>query len=377
MFGQSRLFLGLLSEPSEAVAAQVSLWDRSNVWQAAWEQARKSKLATDAGTYLHEKVGEPVNRFQKAVTELIPVTIQLKDRSDHTNDGSGDLDPYVMKFCRLLQQAGLRLDRAPDVATIHDLCLQIERSAVRTLSEVDDRSVIARLKGAPRQGFHGTSTDDLVRYVIQKTFDQLDQEFSNKSLAEQDEIAARISRALHDLPAEEQERIRKAAGLPDLTAETLRQTGRFASLGLGLSGMVGLAGFSAYTTLTSVVAAATGLVGIHLSFFTYHVLVSALAGLSNPLLFIPMMAGGATWMTGKANRSIRGVLYPTLVASSVMSLAASEKAELPIQAFLARIGTLINEIGDGAGPHTASLVSRFPALGNPAFSARLASHVVP
>jgi hypothetical protein len=102
-----------------------------------------------------------------------------------------------------------------------------------------------------------------------------------------------------------------------------------------------------------------------------------LAGLSNPLLFIPMMAGGATWMTGKANRSIRGVLYPTLVASSVMSLAASEKAELPIQAFLARIGTLINEIGDGAGPHTASLVSRFPALGNPAFSARLASHVVP
>jgi hypothetical protein len=374
MFGQSRLIQGLLCETNEAVAAQVTLWDRSTVWHAGIQQAAKTKLATAASDYLNEKVVAPVRRAGKTMTELVPEWIRDHYRGQAEPQGN-PIDGHVSKFCRLFQHAGLRLDKDPSAAHLHDLGLQIERNAIQTLAAVDDRSLGKRLLGAKRQGFTGTNIDDLVRYVISKTFDQLDEEFRNKTPAEQEEIAGRIAAALRDLPPEEQERICRAARLPDLTAETLRQTGRFAKLGVGLSATVGLAGFTAYTTLTSVVAAVTGLVGIHLSFGFYMMLTSSLAGLTNPLLLVPLLAGGGGWMTSKANHKIRGVLYPTFVATSVMSLAASDEQPTRIDAFVARIHELIAEIGTGAGPHTASLVGRFPGLGSPALSARLASHV--
>jgi hypothetical protein len=363
-----------LGETDDAVDAQVQLWDRSTVMQAGWDQAARNKTIRDAGAFFRERVAEPARQqVQAKISEFAPQWSRA--HAEQAGAGPHPLDRQIMKFCRLLSHAGLRLDGPPDTASLHDLCLQVERHAVRALAEIDERSMTARLKRQPRNGFDGKTTDDLVRYVIQRTFEQLDAEFRTKTAAEQEEIAARISAALRDLPPEEQERIRKTARLPDLTAETLRQTGRFASLGVGLSGMVGLAGFTAYTTLTSVVAAVTGLVGIHLSFGTYMVLTSSLAGLANPLFFIPMLAGGATWMASKANRSIRGVLYPTFVATSVMSYAASDDADLPITAFADRVRDLVCEIGTRSDQHVAPLVVRFPGLGNPSVVARLASHV--
>ncbi|HEX2939855.1 MAG TPA: hypothetical protein VHO91_02335, partial [Rhodopila sp.] len=285
MFGQSRLIQGLLCETSDAVAAQVMLWDRSTVWQAGFEQAAKTKLATAASDYLNKKVVAPVQHVRRTMAELVPDWVRDRHRSQ-AEPQANPIDGHISKFCRLLRHAGLRLDAGLSAAHLHDLGLQIERDAIQTLAAVDERPLGKRILGAKRQGFIGTNIDDLVRYVISKTFDQLDEEFKNKTPAEQDEIAGRIAAALRDLPPEEQERIRRAARLPDLTAETLRQTGRFAKLGAGLSVTVGLAGFTAYTTLTSVVAAVTGLVGIHLSFFTYQLLVSGLAGLTNPLLLV-------------------------------------------------------------------------------------------
>jgi hypothetical protein len=258
---------------------------------------------------------------------------------------------------------------------LQDLGLQLERSAIQALLQADDRTLIAKLRRTPREGFKGSTTDDLVRFVVAKTFDQLDDEFETKSPSEQEEIAGRISLALRDLPPEEQERIRRAARLPDLTAETLRQTGRFASLGVGLSSLVGVAGFTAYTTLTSVVAAVTGLVGVHLSFGAYMALTSGLAGITNPLLFIPMLAGGATLMTKKANRSIRSVLFPTLVATSIMSFDETNDQRVNLEDFAARIRDIIMQIEGGSGPNAAQMVARFPSLGRPAMSVRMASHV--
>ena len=72
MFGQSRLIQGLLCETNEAVAAQVTLWDRSTVWHAGIEQVAKTKLATAASDYLNEKVVAPVQRARKTMTGIVP-----------------------------------------------------------------------------------------------------------------------------------------------------------------------------------------------------------------------------------------------------------------------------------------------------------------
>lgn len=123
------------------------------------------------------------------------------------------------------------------------------------------------------------------------------------------------------------------------------------------------------------VAGITSLIGIHLSFYTYTVLTSMMAGLANPLFFVPVIAGGGAWMASKANRSIRGTLYPTLVAMSVLAHAANEDRERSVAAFRERLAALVTDINSATGARQVSLVRRFPGLGNPPRSARIARHV--
>jgi hypothetical protein len=372
MLGTSRLLLGLLRETPEAVAAQVDLWDRSNVIQAAWEQAStRSETARDAGVAFREVIGKPLlNKLRVGLASKAPPLA-----ASALADTRHSLDPYIRKFSMLANHARMRIKDEPDTTRLHDLGLSIEQDAVNTLREADNRSLTERLRGTPRSGFSGNSVDDLVRYIIQQTFKNLDAEFRQKSPDEQAEIAARIAAALRDLPPDEQERIRQAARLPDLTEETLRQAGVLASLGLGVSGLVGIAGFSAYTTLVSVVAGITGLVGIHLSFGVYTALTAGLAGLANPLFFVPAVLGGGAWLTNRANRSIRSMLYPTLVASSVMAHTAAEVPSQDVQELVRRIAELLPVIDSANDIRAAGLLHRFPELGNPPPFARLASHV--
>ncbi len=375
MLGKSRFLLGLTGETSEALKAQVELWDQSNVAQAAWGQVTsRSSFVRQADAAFKEHVGKPIGqKVNQTLQQYLPETFgadqnQAPEKFDR-------LDYQIMKFCRLAGHAHLPLQLAPDLIQLHDFGLEVERDAVRTLRETDNRGIRARLRREARTGFEGSSIDDLVRYVIQQTFQLLDEEFQKKSSVEQERIAQEIADALRNLPPEEQERVRRAAGLPDLTAETLRQTGMLASLGVGVSGLVGFAGFSAYTTLTSVVAAVVGLVGIHLSFSTYMALTSLMAGLANPMFFIPVVAGGGAWMTSKANRSIRSTLYPILVANSVLAASTEQDQESSIANIEARVASLVQKITYATGSQLISLVRHFPGLGSPPLSAKLAKYV--
>ncbi len=357
------------------MAAQVQLWDDSNVIQAAWGQATsRSQLARGAEAAFTERVAKPIGDRLRSGFESIMHTSAIPAEV-YSAETAPPIDLHIRKFCQLASHAGIKIDHEPSEVHLHDWALQIERDSIRSLREMDNRSLRARLKREARTGFEGSSIDDLVRYVIQRTFQNLDAEFQKKSPAEQEKIAEQIATVLRDLPVDEQDRIKRSARLPDLTAETLRQTGVLATLGVGVSGLVGLAGFSAYTTLVSAVAGVAGIVGIHLSFSTYIALTSTMAGLANPLIFIPMIAGGGAWMTSKANRSIRGTLYSTFVATSVLAYNADGETNRTISAFRQRISALFSSLNSSTGMHLASLIRHFPGLGNPPISARLASHV--
>ena len=376
MFGSSRFLLGLLHETPEAVAAQAQLWQDSDVVTAAWQQAAsRSDLVRNAGAAFARTVVQPVSqRVQEKLSEVLPEHFAGAGMPDtHRPHG---LDAHVAKLCLLMRHADLTLDEPPTAASLHDLGLELEREAIRILRETDNRSVVARLRGAKRAGFEGTTIDDVARHVVQQTFQAMDAEFRAKSPAEQAEMAARIATALRDLPPDEQRRIMQAAGLPDLTAATLMRVGGLASLGFGVSSLVSVAGFSAYTTLSSVMATVTGLVGVHLSFHTYMALTSLMAGFANPLIFLPLLAGGGAWMRAKANRSVRGMLFPTLVATSV--LADTTGAASPgfgVADIARRLSVLIDEIDGATGARRSHLVRRYPGLGSPSRATRVASHV--
>jgi hypothetical protein len=377
MFGKSRLLVGLLSENAEAVTSQTTLWDRSNVWQATWDQAAKTKVVKRASSFLTERVGDTAKQIGNKISESLPDWV--------TNQSAPEehpLDPFVRKLCRLADHARVKLDEPLAPALLHDICLRIERDGVNTLKSADNRTILKRIQeripmlGAPPKKFEGESIDDLVRYVISRTFEQLDQTYHTKTPEEQEQIAVQIADALSKLPEEEQERIVKATGLTDLTKETLVATGSIASVGVGLSALVGVAGFASYTTLTSVVAAVTGLVGIHLSFGTYVYLTSYLALGTNPVFFMTALAGGGFFLTKNANHSVRSLLYPTLIATSVMSYVGSEGSEPDLHPLISRIDELKAKISVSDGADAARLVSRFPGLGQPSRLARLMSNVV-
>ncbi len=80
-------------------------------------------------------------------------------------------------------------------------------------------------------------------------------------------------------------------------------------------------------------------------------------------------------MTAKANRSIRGILYPTLVASCVLAYTATEEQSQDIFVFKERMVELLSSIRSSTGTRLVSLIQRFPELGNPPLLARLARHV--
>lgn len=375
MLGKSRFLTGLLGETPDAVKAQVDLWDQSNIGQAAWSQATsRSSFVRQADAAFKEHVGRPIGqKVNEKLQQYLPET--FGDKHQSSINEFHRYDHHIMKLCRLVGHANLSLQNPPDLVQIHDFGLEIERDAVRTLRSIDNRGVRARLRREAKTGFEGSSIDDMVRYVIQRTFQVLDEEFQKKSLAEQEKIAEEIAEALHDLPPAEQERVRQAAGLPDLTAETLKQTAVLASVGLGVSSLVGFAGFSAYTTLTSLVASVTGFIGITLPFSGYMALTSLMAGITNPLFFIPAIAGGGAWMMSKANRSIRDTLYPILVTNSILASSTEKNQDSNISDFELRIGELIHEINNSTGSHLISLIRQFPGLGSPPLSAKLAKHV--
>ena len=376
MFGSSRFLLGLLHEMPQAVAAQARLWQDSDVVNAAWQQAAsRSDLIRNAGAAFAKHVAQPVaQRVQETLSEVLPT--QFGTESTPTVDVPHALDAHVTKLCLLMQHGQITLAEPPTAASLHEMGLELEREAVRILREADNRSVIGRWRGNKRVGFEGSTIDDVARHVVQQTFQAMDAEFRAKSPAEQAEMAARIATALRDLPHEEQQRIMQAAGLPDLTAATLMRVGGLASLGLGVSSLISVAGFSAYTTLTSVVAGVTGLVGIHLSFHTYLALTSLMAGFANPLVFLPLLAGGGAWMRSKANRSVRGALFPTLIATSVLAdTTEPASAGFGVADLTRRLGVLIEEIDSATGARRGQLVRRYPGLGSPSRSARFASHV--
>jgi hypothetical protein len=155
-------------------------------------------------------------------------------------------------------------------------------------------------------------------------FDELDAGFSSKSAEEQERIAGDIARRLADLPENLQERIRREAGLADLSATALKRTGAIAAVGSALIGAVGIAGFAAYTTVTSVIAAAAGLVGLTLPFTVYLHATAALAFLSNPWVMALVFVGGGHFAVTKANQQMRGRLVPVMVATAIMATVTEE-----------------------------------------------------
>ena len=315
----SLLLEGILAEDAEAARVQVWSFDHATV--SSEVVRRVSRLAG----WISEKLpraGRSIRGVLSGIPEAVP-----SDPTRHARDD--DLILPIQpdhwrgaKLSRILNHFDLRFGSSPSEGELLDLCLQAEGRAV---------DLLKRMAGAGRTAeaippFDGASVADLSRYVIRRTFEELDASFSIKSQSEQERIAVDIARRLAELPPELRERIRADAGIADLSAAALKRTGAIAAVGGALLGTVGMAGFAAYTTLTSVIATAAGFVGLTLPFAVYVYATSALALLSTPVVLAAATLVGGRFAISRANRQMRDRLVPMMIATAVLASTADTPA---------------------------------------------------
>jgi hypothetical protein len=338
---RSVLLEGVLAENAEAARAQVWSFDHATV---IGEITRRLPRLADQASRKLPLIG-PLSRF---ISGAIP-ECGSNDPIRHAREDDLIIpitpgDWRAAKLGRLLRHFDLRFASAPSDAELLDLCLEAEARAVTSLTRLAG-------PGRSKKGvapFEGGTVLDLAQYVLRRVFRELDNGFAMKPRDEQERIATDIAKLLAELPPDLRERIRKEAGLADLSAAALKKTGAIAGIGGALVGTVGVAGFAAYTTLTSAIAASAGLFGLTLPFTVYLHATAALAFLSNPLVLAAATLLGGRLALVRANRQIRDQLVLVMVATAVMaSITGDTLAADPIEivSVLARYNS-IRQTGD-------------------------------
>ncbi len=332
---RSLLLEGILAENPEAARAQVWTFDHATVAREISRRVlRLAEQASQKLPLIDPLIDPLVGSLAGSFSQYAPSDSIRHARDDDLILPIGPPDWPAAKLGRILKHFHLAFVEAPSEAELLDLCLEAETRAVALLTRLaaSDRpknGLLTRFIRSTRpkgkiDPFQGGSVLDLSRYVLRRTFEELNDGFERKTPEEQERIAADIAHLLAELPTDLQQRIRRQAGLSDLSAAAVKQTGKIAAIGGALVGTVGITGFAAYTTVTSVIASATGLVGLTLPFAVYIHATAALALLSNPLVLGAATLMGGHFALARANRQIRDQLVPIMVATAVMASTTSE-----------------------------------------------------
>jgi hypothetical protein len=330
---KSVLLEGILAEEADAARAHVWTFDHATVFGQVQRRVTHGANAAPSDPIRHARDDDLI----------LPI---------EPNDWR------AAKLSRILRHFDLRFESPPTEAELVDLCLRAESRAVYLL---------ARLEGPGRakkssEPFHGNSVLDLSRFVLRRMFEELDQSFTRKPIAERERIAEDIARRLATLPEEVRERIRTEAGLASLSGEALIHTGSIAAVGGAMVGTVGLAGFAAYTSITSFISAAAGIIGLTLPFGVYTFATSMLAFVSNPIIVGGVALLGGRFAIKRATQQMRDRLVPVMVATAVIGATATnaEKDRPAVVAKLLQAAASARVDADARG--RAQIDRTFPAL---------------
>lgn len=324
---------GILAEDAEAARAHVWTFDHASVVGEARRRVFRGEESA------------PIDPIRHARDDRLVLPIEPDDWR-------------AAKLARILEHLNLKFSGAPSEAEVVDLCMQAETRAVALLVRLEG-------PGHAKKGvepFAGGSVLELSRYVLRRMFEQLDASFASKPPAERERIASDIARRLADLPDDVRERIRREAGLANLSADALMRTGSIAAVGGAMIGTVGLAGFAAYTSVTSFIAAAAGLVGLTLPFGAYTFATSALAFVSNPLIVGGVALIGGGFAMRRANRQMRDRLVPVMMATAVMASAGKDAQATTPAGLATRLATRLSARSVADTRLRAEIDRTFPCL---------------
>jgi len=336
----SHFILGLSEEGRDSALNQAVLWDATRVGtglRRAW---------------LREVERQESLRWAKGFLGLAP-----QDDAQWMGEFSEPFDAQAMKLCRLLDYFDMPIDGPPNPGTLHVAGLEIERRTIAAFRKT-------QRKWDPEALFV-SSIDDLAGRVLRRLFRDLDAKARSR---DRERVAQEVADALRRMDDDLRDKVRRVAGLDDLSVRTLRRAGSLAALGAGLTNVVGVAGFTAYTTLNATIATVGGLVGLPLPFSVYVMATSLLAFITNPLVVLAVAAGGSTWLVKSANKRMRAELLPLLVTFAAAETQSTTHSRRPVRDLAVHLANRYQEFLASDPELRAQLRRAFPAFRDPAES---------
>jgi hypothetical protein len=199
------------------------------------------------------------------------------------------------------------------------------RYAVPRDIEDNFQEILARCLAVLRDAepdFSGTDLQDMLRFLMNKMFGEIGKRFESLSTDKQQQVVDAVRKFIDELPEAQREKLRKEIGADQITDSYIRKAIVSGTLSTALAAAVSVGGFAFYTGAVSLLATLAGLVGLTLPFSVYVGLTSTIAVISNPLFFIPVLAGGGMWFYKKQNQKMRRRLAPLVLAQSALAYLA-------------------------------------------------------
>ena len=281
----SVLLKGLLNQEPKTTTTQIALWEEMGIWKVAYKKLR----------------------FKKNAIEEINKAIEEKSNILHRVYGDDPIELSTRLQKHIFSQLKIDASNISTIRELDELCLSVENEAIQLQKKLS--------KGE----FKGNSIDELIRYTIQKMFDDLSSEFNKKSSNEQDNIVEQIFEVLKEMPDDQKKKLQQELNVPELSEQAIRKAITTGSLGIAFAALVEIAGFSAYIFATKTLAVIAGIVGLTLPFGVYTALTSFMAFLANPFVLIFLLTGFFSFITKKSNKKIRNAFLPNLVSQIAIS----------------------------------------------------------
>ncbi len=312
---------GLLKQDLDATAVQMAMWENLSIWKVSYKKV--SSFFSE-----HDEISKMIEDERKKY---------IADHSDPLVPSNLQKDPEEL-----------------DSKLLKSICdhLAISTREIKSIGDLDDlgieieTKVIELQKKITKNEFNGDSIPDLIKYNMEKMFENLKDEFEKKSKEEQEKIVTKVLDVIKEMPDEQKELLRSELKVDSISQDAISKAIVTGSLGIAFAAVIEIAGFSAYIFAAEALAAIVGVVGITLPFAAYTSLASYIAFLANPFLIIPSALILGVFMTKRANKKIRDSLLPTIITQASISSTKDSEANTKAEKIIKYLELLNQETED-------------------------------
>ena len=287
---QSKFISGLFSAEKDTLATFIAMWDESTITTIL--------MYKSSDTY--EKVinKKDDDAFSKKIENK---TKQYKEMSVN--------ELQIIIVMQLSSYFEIKLPKTFNLHSLDEIGMRIENEALKALNHSDKE-------------FTGKTTDEMIKHVFEKLFQEMTKLFKTKDNKTKEEIVENILSSIEKMSEEEKNKLKEILKVDKISADVIRKALAAGTLGTAFATLISVAGFSAYTAATAALASLAALIGVTFPFGTYMSLTSIIAVLADPLFLLTGMTLLLYGLNKKSNSSIRNGLSPMIV--SLISILSSK-----------------------------------------------------